>query len=58
MIGQIATFIDTLHLSYKEVTEEIPFRVLQVMARDKVHVIYGKKVEHISGREMAAKRRK
>lgn len=41
MLGQIATFIDTLHLSYDEVLKKIPYRNLLLMQKDKVRVVYG-----------------
>lgn len=58
MLGQIATFMDALHLSYNEVVNVIPYRNLIIMQKDKLHVCYGTKVHKTSGREMAAKRRK
>lgn len=53
MLGQIATFVETLHLSYKDVLE-IPYRNLIIMSRDKLHVVYGTKVRKMTGREMLA----
>ena len=37
MLGQVATFIDTLHLTYDEVWEKIPYRNLVLMTKDKMH---------------------
>ena len=37
MLGQIATFMDTLHLTYDEVWEKIPYRNLLLMTKDKMH---------------------
>ena len=37
MIGQVATFIDTLHLTYDEVWDRIPYRNLLLMTKDKMH---------------------
>lgn len=57
--GQIAHLIDTLHLSYTEVFEIIPYRNLMMMQRDKLHVVYGgHKVNKISGKELAKRRKK
>lgn len=56
IMGQIATFMDTLHLSYREVVYEIPYRTLLLMQKDKLRPCYGTKVRHISGKEMAARR--
>jgi len=55
-MGQIATFCESLHLSYKEVFEEIPYRNLVIMAKDKLHTCYGSVVKKISGKEMMARR--
>lgn len=57
-MGQIATFIDTLHLSYNEVVNVIPYRNLVIMQRDKQHVCMGTKIVKTSGKDMAARRRK
>lgn len=57
--GQIAHLVDTLHLSYTEVFEVIPYRNLLMMQRDKLHAIYsGQKVKKISGKELANRRKK
>lgn len=51
--GQIAHLIDTLHLSYTEVFEVIPYRNLLMMQRDKLHAVYrGQKVNSSSGKDM------
>lgn len=41
-MGQIATFMDSLHLSWHEVVEELPYRTLLVMSRDKLRIATGK----------------
>lgn len=57
--GQIAHLIDTLHLSYTEVFEVIPYRNLLMMQRDKLHAVYGgQKVKKISGKELVKRRNK
>lgn len=58
LLGQIATFMETLHLTYDEVVKKIPYRNLLLMQKDKLHVVYGTKVNKISGREMANRRRR
>lgn len=58
MLGQIATFMEALHLSYNEVVNVIPYRNLVIMQKDKLHVCYGTKVKKVSGKDMAARRRK
>ena len=40
MLGQIATFMENLHLTYREVVHEIPYRNLVVMSADKLHAVY------------------
>lgn len=57
LAGQIASFMDSLHLSYDEVVYRIPYRVLQLMMRDKPHEAFGTVVRKISGKEMAARRK-
>ena len=57
IFGQIATFIDGLHLTYKEVTEEIPYRVLLLMSKDKQRIVTGAKVNKTTGKEMMARRK-
>lgn len=58
IIGQIATFIEYLHLSYNEVYREIPYRVLLLMQKDKMREVAGEKVKKISGKELAERRKK
>ncbi|MBP3245547.1 MAG: hypothetical protein J6M59_10670 [Bacteroidaceae bacterium] len=60
MFGQIATFMESLHLTYEDVFERIPYRNLVLMSRDKLHVVFGKKkeVRKVSGKEMAQRRRR
>lgn len=42
MLGQIATFVESLHLTYDEVVNKIPYRNLLLMSRDKMRVATGK----------------
>ena len=58
MLGQIASFMEELHLSYREVFEVIPYRNLIIMQKDKLHEAHEKLVKKISGKELATKRRK
>lgn len=51
LLGQIASFIDNLHLSYKEVVEEIPYRNLVIMQKDKQHTVSGDVMEEVSEEE-------
>ena len=40
LLGQIATFQESLHLTYHEVMEEIPYRNLIIMQKDKLRTLY------------------
>lgn len=57
LLGQIATFMENLHLSYDDVVYRIPYRNLLIMNKDKLHVVYGTKIEKVSGKSMAHRRR-
>lgn len=48
--------MDSLHLTYDEVVHKIPYRNLVVMQRDKLHVVYGDKVETVSARSMMGRK--
>lgn len=58
MAGRIATFIETLHLTYDEILNRIPYRLLLLMQRDKQHVATGSVVKRTTGKDMAARRRR
>ena len=51
LLGQIATFIEVLHLSYDEVVFKIPYRNLVIMQKDKLHTVYGDVMEEVSEEE-------
>lgn len=51
--GQIASFMDSLHLSYKEVFEVMPYRNLILMQKDKLHESFGDIVTKASSIELA-----
>lgn len=57
MLGQVASFMEALALSYDEVVHKIPYRNLLVMQKDKIHPCTGVKITKTSGKEMAARRR-
>jgi hypothetical protein len=40
LLGQIATFQESLHLSYNEVLDEIPYRNLIIMQKDKLRTLF------------------
>lgn len=52
LLGQVASFMENLHLSYKEVFEEIPYQNLILMQKDKLHVAYGSVVTESSSEEL------
>lgn len=51
LLGQVATFMENLHMSYAEVTEVFPYRYLLLMAKDKQHVAYGEVWEEVDEAE-------
>ena len=51
LLGQIATFMENLHLTYDEVLDKIPYRNMLMMARDKQHVAYGEVWEEVDEAE-------
>ena len=50
--------MDGLHLTYPEVMDEVPYRNLLLMQRDKAHVVYGTLVKHVSAKERLAQMKK
>lgn len=57
MFGQVATFIDTLHLTYEEVWEKIPYRNLLLMTKDKMHTADAENIiTKTSGKEAMQRR--
>ena len=63
IIGQVATFMENLHLNHKEVFEEIPYIGLLLMSADKLRVEYpkegkeGDEKEVLSGKELLKRKR-
>lgn len=57
MLGQIASFMESLGLSYDEVVYKIPYRNLLVMSKDKLRTCTGVKVQKTTGKDMAARRK-
>lgn len=57
MLGQIASLMEALALSYDEVVHKIPYRNLLIMQKDKIHPCYGTKINKVSGKDMMARRR-
>lgn len=59
--GSITSFIENLHLSYREVYEEIPYLLLLLMMADKLRAVYEDKdkpeVKKMSGKEVMRQKR-
>lgn len=51
LVGQMASFMESLKLSYREVFEVIPYEQLLLMQRDKLHIVYGDRIEYVSARD-------
>lgn len=49
--------MENLHLTYDEVVRKIPYRNLLLMQRDKLHVVYGDKVENVTARSMSGRKK-
>lgn len=49
--------MDSLHMSYDEVVNKVPYRNLIIMQRDKQHEAMGESVKYISGAERAKMKR-
>ena len=58
LLGQIATFMENLHLSYNEVFEVIPYRNLLIMQKDKLHTVYGEVMKEVTEEEYFRNRKK
>lgn len=50
MIGQIATFMETLKLTYNEIVYRIPYRNLLLMQKDILHQVTGDLIIERDGR--------
>ncbi|MCD7722226.1 MAG: hypothetical protein LUI09_08380 [Prevotellaceae bacterium] len=44
--------METLHLTYGEVMDGIPYRNLVIMQKDKLHVCYGDKMVEVTDEQM------
>lgn len=58
--GSVISLMESLHLSYHEVFEDIPYPVMLVMSADKLQVLSPseKLVQNSTGKEMAERRRR
>ena len=50
MLGQVATFMESLRLSYEDVVYKIPYRNLLIMQKDILHSVTGALVGERTGR--------
>lgn len=57
MFGKIASFMEELNLTYKEAFEDIPLRNLIIMQKDKIHTVYGDKMEEVTEEEFFKRKR-
>lgn len=58
LLGQISSFIETLHLSYDEILYKIPYRNLVIMQKDKLYTVCGgTKVQRASGKDVMKRKR-
>lgn len=49
--------MENLHLSYSEVMDVIPYRNLVIMQKDKLHAVYGDKIEEVDARSLASRKK-
>lgn len=49
--------MESLHLSYDEVMNKIPYRNLVIMQKDKLHIAYGDVMTEVSDGEMFKNRK-
>ena len=52
MFGQIATYMENLHLTYSEVLEVIPYRNILAMQQDKLREATGELTQKSSSQEV------
>lgn len=56
-MGQVASFMDTLHLTYQQVLDGIPYRNLVIMQKDKLRVAYGDVTREVTDAEFFKNRK-
>lgn len=52
MLGQVATFMESLGLSYEDVVYKIPYRNLLIMQKDILHSVSGDLIVERTGRDL------
>lgn len=58
MMGQIATFMETLKLTYNEIVYRIPYRNLLLMQKDILHQVTGDMIIERDGRYLLNRTKK
>ena len=58
MMGQIATFMETLKLTYNEIVYRIPYRNLLLMQKDILHQVTGDLIIERGGRYLLNRTKK
>jgi conserved domain protein len=58
MMGQIATFMETLKLTYNEIVYRIPYRNLLLMQKDILHQVTGDLIIERDGRYLLNRTKK
>ena len=56
-MGQVASFMETLHLTYQQVLDGIPYRNLVIMQKDKLRVAYGDVMREVTDAEFFKNRK-
>lgn len=61
IVGSVTLFMENLHLSYREVYEDLPYLLLLLMSADKPRTVYEDKekaeVKMMSGKELMRQKR-
>lgn len=52
MLGQVATFMESLGLSYEDVVYKIPYRNLLIMQKDILHSVTDDLIVERTGRDL------
>ena len=61
IVGSVTLFMENLHLSYREVYEDLPYLLLLLMSADKPRAVYEDKekteVKKMSGKDLMRQKR-
>lgn len=58
MLGQVATFMESLGLSYEDVVYKIPYRNLLIMQKDILHSVSGDLIVERTGHDLLKRKEK